>query len=294
MPEPIRNLPLVVAVAGAVLAVSSALPNAARAYHTHKERLLDSTAYSLYRREARIGIMKVSYGIIDQLQVTTYTMPWILGAALEDVAPNLELKSTFFDKRRLALSASVGFATGKVEVLTIPTNPLEEPFESKVLYLVLPMSLAASVRINPILRTHVGGMYTSVTTTGDSQTSGNAIHGTAAVDLLQLWGMLEWKVSRVTALTLTVRWVPYAADPIVRGTLQIDPDTGAIIGVEVDIIDLNHAAAIIPGAVFSWKRANVRVGLGYGDFFFVEGLGLVAPGELLQYLSFEFDVFVRF
>jgi len=71
-------------------------------------------------------------------------------------------------------------------------------------------------------------------------------------------------------------------------------DVSKVDVLRVELVSPPVAAAIIPGAVFSWKRANLRVGLGYGDFFFVEGLGLVAPGELLQYLSFEFDVFVRF
>lgn len=51
----------------------------ARAYHTQRVRLLDSTAYSLNRREVRIGVMELGYGAIDELQITTYTAPWILG-----------------------------------------------------------------------------------------------------------------------------------------------------------------------------------------------------------------------
>ena len=40
-------------------------PSSARAYHTYQERLLDTTAYSLQRRRVRLGLMNLSYGILD-------------------------------------------------------------------------------------------------------------------------------------------------------------------------------------------------------------------------------------
>jgi hypothetical protein len=58
------------------------------------------------------------------------------------------------------------------------------------------------------------------------------------------------------------------------------------------VLDSN-AFAVIPGAVFSWKRANMRLGVGYGAFF-VEPFGLVVPASVLSYVSPELDVFVRF
>ena len=90
MHQRIRNhLLLVVLAVGLTAGAWGAHPSSARAYHTYKTRLLDTTAYSLHRREARLGLMKLSYGIFDQLQVSTYTIPWLLGLILEDVAPNL-------------------------------------------------------------------------------------------------------------------------------------------------------------------------------------------------------------
>ncbi|MGB5365242.1 MAG: hypothetical protein WBN14_03185, partial [Polyangiales bacterium] len=133
------NTFLLVALVVGVTSVGMGLrPSPAHAYHTYKERLLNTTAYSLSRREVRLGLMQLSYGIVDQLQVTTWTMPWILGAIFEDVAPNLELQSTFYDRRKLALSVSAGFLTGTIE----------QPDNTKIRYFLLPVSLASSVRIN--------------------------------------------------------------------------------------------------------------------------------------------------
>jgi hypothetical protein len=269
-----------------VAAVTSAgmglRPSSARAYHTYEERLLNATAYSLHRRRVRLGLMQLSYGILDQLQITTYTMPWLLGAIFEDIAPNLELKSTFYDRKRLALSVSAGFLTGTI----LATD------DSKVRYFLLPISFAASVRINSDVSTHFGALYTAVNGDADATPGGNSIEGAVAVDFLQLWGMAEWRLSRVVAFTFTVRWVPYVSDLAINGTLDADNPTLSL-QLEADLSDLKNAFAVIPGFVFSWDRANIRLGVGYSSFF-VEGFFLVIPGATLNNISPEFDIFVRF
>lgn len=276
----IRNaLLLVTLLAGVTSAGIGLVPNSARAYHTYRTRLLDTTAYSLYRREARLGLMKLSYGIIDQLQVSTYTMPWILGAIFEDVAPNLELKSTLYNRKRLALSVSAGFLEGTIL----------QSDDTKVRYFLIPVSAAASVRINSKVSTHFGALFTAVN--GDAE-GGEDIEGAVVIDFLQLWGMVEWRLSRVTAFTFTVRWVPYVSDVVVTGTVDVgNPTIDVALAQNVD--ELRNAFSVVPGFVFSWDRANIRLGVGYRSFF-VEGFYLVIPGEVLKNISPEFDVFVRF
>jgi hypothetical protein len=280
-----HRLLLVAIVVGFILGGSGLAPSSARAYHTYEERLLDSTAYSLQRRRVRLGLFKLSYGIIDELQVSTYTMPWLLGLIFEDAAPNIELKSTFYDRKRLALSASLGFLSGTIE-------QIEGVERTKVRYFLVPASLAASVRINSDVSTHIGGMFTGVSGDVDTNPGATDIAGSTVVDILQFWGMVEWRLSRVVAFTFTVRWVPWVSGLIVRGSLDSDnPDIG--IQLDVDVTDLTNTFAVIPGFVFSWERANIRLGVGYGDFF-VEGFALVVPGSVLSYVSPEFDIFVRF
>jgi hypothetical protein len=291
----VRNTLLLVAlVVGVTSAGMGLTPSSARAYHTYEERLLDSTAYSLQRREIRIGIFNLSYGIIDQLQITTYTIPWFLGPVAgailnekQDIAPNLELKSTFYDRGRLALSASFGFITGTIK-------QIENVEATRARYTFFPISLAASVRINSDVSAHIGGMFTAVDGDADASPGSTDVGGAAAVDILQFWVMTEWRLSRVVAFTFTVRWVPWVSNVIVRGNLTADesnPDVDAQL--ELEFTDLTNAFAIIPGFVFSWDRANIRLGVGYGDFF-VEGFAVVVPGSVLSNVSPEFDIFVRF
>ena len=257
------------------------VPNSARAYHTYEERLLDSTAYSLARREVRLGLMNLSYGIIDQLQVTTYTMPWLLGVIFQDVAPNLELKSTFYDRKRLALSVSAAFLTGTIQ----------QTDDSKVRYFLSPISVAASVRINSDVSTHFGARFTAVTGGADAKPGGTQVEGAVAVDFIQLWGMSEWRLSRVVAFTFTVRWVPFVSDITINGNVAGNPSLDLKLAVAVK--ELENAFALIPGFVFSWNRANIRLGVGYSSFF-VDGFHVVLPSEVLGNVSAEFDIFVRF
>jgi len=148
------------------------------------------------------------------------------------------------------------------------------------------------VRINSDVSTHIGGIFTGVSGDVDTSPGANDIAGSTVVDILQFWGMVEWRLSRVVAFTFTVRWVPWVSDIIVRGSLDSEnPDIG--IGLTVELIDLTNTFAVIPGFVFSWKRTNIRLGVGYGDFF-VQGFALVVPRDVLSGVSPEFDVFVRF
>jgi hypothetical protein len=160
-----------------------------------------------------------------------------------------------------------------------------------VRYLLIPISLAASVRVNSDVSVHLGSLFTAVSGGADSQPGGDQVEGAVVIDFLQLWGMFEWRLSRVVAFTFTVRWVPYVSDAVANGSVGGNPSVD--LELQVDASDLRNAFAVIPGFVFSWDRANIRLGVGYSDFF-VDGFYLVVPGEVLGNVSPEFDIFVRF
>ncbi len=290
MRESIRNVLLVVLPVAAIGGAGSAfLPAKASAYHSYETRLLDSTAYSLHRRQFRFGLLKQSYGVFDFFQISTYTAPWLLGLVFEEVAPNIEFKSTFYDRKRLALSASIGFITGTVEQFV-------NVEQSRFRYFMTPVTLASSVRINTWVSAHVGGIYTATQGDANAGLGSNDVGGSAVIDLLQLWAMTEWRLSRVVAFTFTLRWVPWVSDTIVTGRLEGDQGNPGIgVQIEVSFIDLKNAFAAIPGFVFSWERANIRLGVGYGDLFteFI-GFPLAVPRDLLKGVAPEFDIFVRF
>jgi hypothetical protein len=287
MREPVRKILLVVSAVTIVGVGVGFAPASARAYHTSQERILDNTAYSLHRREVRLGLMQLGYGILDQLQITTYTFPWILGAIFQEVAPNLELKSTFYDERKLALSAAVGFVT----------STIQQTEDTKVRYFLVPVGVTSSVRINSDVSVHTGGIFTATQFTGDTQPGGIEIEGAVVANLLQLTGTFEWRLSRVAAFTFNARFTPYVSKAVFHGSIGIDDNTSGTIEVEQSLDDLKNTWAIVPGFLFSWERANLKLGVGYGDLF-LPGIGLVVPGAFpspgIPSPILDFDVFVRF
>ena len=76
--------------------------------------------------------------------------------------------------------------------------------------------------------------------------------------------------------TSSIDRVPYVSDLVLNATVDAgNPTIGAQL--QGDLSALKNAFAVIPGFVFSWDRANIRLGVGYSDFF-VEGFYVVVPG----------------
>ena len=130
----------------------------------------------------------------------------------------------------LALSVSAGFLTGTI----LQTD------DSKVRYFLMPIALAASVRINSDVSTHFGALYTAVDGDADTQPEGTAIEGAVVVDFLQIWAMAEWRLSRVVAFTFTIRWVPYVSDVVLNATLDAGNPTLAA-QIQGDLSELRNA-----------------------------------------------------
>ena len=77
----IRNTLLLVAlVVGVTSAGMGFDPSSAGPYTFTRSASSTPRRIALLAERVRLGLMQLSYGIIDQLQVTTFTMPWILGA----------------------------------------------------------------------------------------------------------------------------------------------------------------------------------------------------------------------
>ena len=282
MRQRFRKLHLVAVVTSVVFA-SVAAPTPASAYHTERQRNLDGTAYTLHQGEVRLGLLKWGVGIVDQLEVATYTVPWFIGPIFQSVTPNIELKAMFYDRRRLALSATAAVAGG---------NVLEEGAQTAVRYYVVPLALTSSVRINPRLRLHTGARYTISSKEGEVTIEGQDSDGALVLDVLQFWLKLEIRLSHVTSFSLMFRQVAYAGDSVVQGSAGLDPTTSTAFRIRVDAEDLRAAFAAVVGVNLSWRILNIKVGVGYRNLF-LDSVGLVVP-LAGPYPYPLFDIFVRF
>jgi len=252
----------------------------ARAYHGESDRISLETAYSLRRRQWRVGLFDVAYGVHDKLTISTGTMIWVGGAlALRAPAPNITLKSAFWEHGRYALSATTGF--------TFIPGTLDG---SDVRVFLVPFKLAGSVRVHPRVTLSTELSYTLSKFAYIEPPADQSVAGAAAINGFHQSIALQWNASRVTALVLTGRFMWKVWGPYVSGSVGLgDGATGSLDGTYT-VADLAHAWNVSLAAAFSWRIVNLRVGAGYGSFF-LHTPDFVVPGK---YPVPEIDFYVRF
>ena len=263
-----------------MLGTTAAVPSPASAFHSDEERWLDTTAYNLRGREFRLGMLKWSAGIIDQVTISMYTLPWIITGILRGWGPNVEVQYMFYDRKGLTLSLRAAVFYG---------NP-EQDNGVRVRYLDVPVTFATSYRINDTWSVHgdINGSYANVFA-GETQDD-QEIQGTLVASQVHLAAMVELRVSKVTAFTLTGRYLPWISDAVVDGQVDASDVSTLFFDLQFAFEDFKNAWNIVAAANFSWKVVNLSVGIGYGDYF-IPGMALVIPGPIPVP---QFDLFFRF
>ena len=99
-----------------------------------------------------------------------------------------------------------------------------------------------------------------------------------------------WLFVKVTAFTLTGRYLPWISDAVVDGQVDASDVSTLFFDLQFAFEDFKNAWNIVAAANFSWKVVNLSVGIGYGDYF-IPGMALVIPGPIPVP---QFDLFFRF
>lgn len=256
---------LVAALLGAMLVLRAA---PARAYHDEQTRSIEETAYLLRSGEWQLGLLQLGVGLW-RFQLSTRTMPWILGAALKTAAPNLRLDALVVDRKGVTLS--VGAATYYINSKHLSDiDPVLHVF-------LVPIGGALSYRINDRHTVSASAQYLRIVT--DSEPNENddlEFQSGQLADNFQLRASWEWRLSKVSALVTTLRYLPYQGDPVFSTTAQVDQRTTLTVEGEVNAEDMQNSVAGSVSGLFSWKYFNLRAGLAYGALF-LAGSGLVLP-----------------
>jgi hypothetical protein len=250
---------------GALLALRA---TAARAYHDEQTRSLEESAYILRHGEWQLGLLQLGVGLW-RLQLSTRTMPWILGAALKTAAPNLRVDAIIVDRKGFTLSLNAA---------TYYLNSKNLSDVDPVLHVFLvPVGGALSFRINDRHTLSASAHYLRIVT--DSQPNEEEdleFQSGQLADNFQLRASWEWRLSRVSALLSTLRYLPYQGDPVFSTTAQVDERTTVTVDGEVNTESMQNSLAGSVSGVFSWKHFNLRAGVAYGALF-LAGSGLVLP-----------------
>lgn len=241
--------------------------NVARAYHDKETPSLEDSAYQLRSKEWLLGPLEFGVGIW-RFQLSTRTVPWIIGAALGKVIPNLGAEFKVFELANVTLRADAG-------LYYVNSNKLVDGDELLHLF-VIPFGLTASWRINDRHTLSGRFRYTRVTSDGSAETDDYSVDAVTLADNAQIHASWEWRFTPVCALLTTLKYLPFQGDPVVQSTVPVDARTTAEVDATVDAESMQHSVAGFVSGVFSWKHFNLRAGVGYGAVF-LNGPGLVLP-----------------
>jgi hypothetical protein len=240
---------------------------------------LEESAYQLRSHEWLLGPFDLGVGLW-RFELSTRTMPWILGAALGKAMPNLAVDFLLFEHKGFTLSA-------RSSLYYVNSNKLIEGEDLLSLFMI-PAGASLSYRVNARHTVSTEFKYVRVISSGAVEQDDVQINGATLADSAQVHASWEWRLTRVTALLMYLRYAPFHGDPVVQSTVQVDSRTTADVEGTVTTDTQNSVAGGVAG-VFSWKHFNLRAGVTYGALF-VSGPGLIVP---LKYPYPELNLYWR-
>ncbi|MBH24256.1 MAG: hypothetical protein CMH57_07365 [Myxococcales bacterium] len=248
----------------------------AAAEHTADEQITDSTAYTLRDGEARVGLWKVEYGLLDRLDLGTYTWPWLAKIA------SLSGKYEWYRSESWSVA-------NKLSVLRLDLQDWSEESEPAV-FQVVPVEMGVSYRFNESWTLSVEGIYTNVSAEGSYNE--DDLNGAAAVTNFQWTSTVEWRWTETLAVLLHLRSLAFQGTSG-SGSSVTMPDAYTTVEVygeaQSDVLDVEGASSATLILHWAWSTFNLRVGLGYGNWS-LPGVNFVLPEK--TYIP-EFDLFWR-
>jgi hypothetical protein len=215
-----------------------------------------------------LGPLQLGVGLW-RFQLSTRTAPWILGAALGKLMPNLGADFMVLDRWGFTLTLRGSF-------YYVNSRKLAGDDDDVVSLFIVPATVSASWRVNDNHTLSLHLKYVRVMVSADAQEEDVTLEGGGLADNFQMEASWLWRFSEVSALLSYVRYLPYQGDPVFQSTIPIDDQTTAEVDAKADVQSMQHSVAGGISGVFSWKHFNLRAGLAYGALF-LPGPGLVLP-----------------
>jgi len=272
-----RRAPLAL-VAVAVLAACLAFGMTANAQQLENPRT-DYTAYTRPKGRLAVGPFKVEHGIIDEIMVGTYPLPWFAFPFLKVPVPSgyLKLRTSWFGPLTLSARAGLTYidATALAELAddTVSASALSTTAD-----------FTASYLFNEKFTLSLGFDYAHMSAVGGGGDEAAKLEGASTADTYSTRLFGEYRFNRVFAMTLLLRYLIYQSPIDTSSTANSDSVT-----VESDLSaqssDQRHFS-IVPGVSFVWKKWELDAGVGYG-IFYLPIVGL-ASGKLWPILDLSF------
>jgi hypothetical protein len=224
----------------------------------------DFTAYTLRQSEFLLGPGKAAFGVINQLEIGTYVLPWFAFPLLDAPIATGYVKIRDWFDGPVAVSLRATFVYLNATELS---SELWKNARTQAGLLVVPLELSLSWRVNPVWTQSVQLSWVHVGLNGDMpevMSSDIGFGGASTATSGSLSALTELRVSRVTALTLRGTLLLGLSDIVVRADFE-RRDTRVNARVGADAKYPSVVGNVIPGIAFSWAHVNLHLGVGIGS-----------------------------
>ena len=246
----------------------------------------DYTAYTRPRGRLALGLLKTDLGVIDELLVGTYPLPWLAFPLLKTTVPNayVKVRSPWAGPLTLALGGSFTYINAKALAQLADKNADGSA-------LSLTGEFDASYRFDERFSLSLGLDYARLRAVGGADEDAGSVEGATTGHTISTRALGEWRLNRVFALTLLLRYLIYRAPVKVEATSST-PALTVASDLSAESTAQRRLTAVA-GVSFEWERWELNVGAGYGVFYLpVMGLasGKAWPVVDLAF-AYRFDLY---
>ncbi len=230
--------------------------------------ILDATGYLLPGRTAELGLFYMGYGITDWLNIGTQPAMWVLGPLFGGRSGNLGVK--------LGLPITHWVNVG-LEVNATWVSFEED--EARTRGVVIPATLGASLNATPNQNYSLAARYIAAEGGNQSSIDAQEVEGAAVTRIFQLIGEARYRFTDGFALYSRGYYQAWEEDLNVDGEADIDDDTSVEVEGEAAAVGARPWAVIL-GTHLHWGAINLRLGVGYGNYF-VPSMSFSVPNKRL-------------
>lgn len=242
-------------------------------YHTKDAPPTYLTGHVLPKGAVRLGIEEQGFGVSRHISINTMLLGYLVWPFTGDIVPNVAIRvgTIHLDPFYLALESGFAFVyLGKETEETI-SHAIDYQVSTNAYAVPLLGAISYHPTDNVLCSIDIAYFFSDA----GVRASASKSKGMMTSDSLQLGMTLQFALTRIVALTLKGRMVVWAPDMSFEVKAQLDETTELELYGAIAISSLNNAFQVVPGVAFSWKRFNLRLGVGYGHVF-IPPLGLVS------------------
>lgn len=244
-----------------------------------KGHVLDGTGYLLPARTVEFGLFYMGYGITDWLNIGTSPGLWVVGPLFGGLVANASVK--------------VGLPITRWVNVGLEGSPIFLHLDhqgSKVRGFVLPVTAAASFNATASQDYTLGFRYVGVVGKDETDTENQDVAGAAVTQVAQVLADSRIRFGEKFALYGRAYYQFWEQNLGANGVYQPDDSTTIEVEGEADANEESRPWAVILGAQLRFGPVNLRLGLGYGNYF-VPRIGAFIPKKTLFP---DLDFYVRF